>query len=172
MNGRTIVAFRATHNLSLKELEDLVDGVISHTAINAFESSNEITSKPFRYRFERLVVEFGIDNQFLGLRSYKKKGWKCKEKEVVDVAIQEIATTEVEERPASSHYHTGNIDVWAFADENFSLEEVTGFHRIDAIKYLTRYGKKDGYNRRDLEKAIVEIQKLLELHDKNRTEEA
>lgn len=71
-------------------------------------------------------------------------------------------------RPESDHYHTGSIDVWKFADENFSLEEVTGFHRIDAIKYLTRYGKKNGHNRKDLEKARVEIDKLLELHDKHR----
>ncbi len=71
-------------------------------------------------------------------------------------------------RPESDHYHTGNIDVWAFADENFSIDEVTGFHRIDAIKYLARYGKKKGYNRVDLEKARAEIDKLLELHDKHR----
>lgn len=69
-------------------------------------------------------------------------------------------------RPESDHYHTGNVDVWKFADENFSEEEVRGFHRIDAIKYLTRYGKKNGFNRKDLEKAIAEINKLLEIHDK------
>lgn len=74
-----------------------------------------------------------------------------------------------QERPESDHYHTGSIDVWKFADENFSLEEVTGFHRIDAIKYLTRYGKKKGFNRADLEKARVEIDKLLELHDEHRS---
>lgn len=74
-------------------------------------------------------------------------------------------THQLNERPESDHYHTGSIDVWKFADENFSLEEVRGFHRIDAIKYLARYGKKKGFNRADLEKARVEIDKLLELHD-------
>ena len=69
-------------------------------------------------------------------------------------------------RPESDHYHTGGVDVWQFADENFSQIEVEGFHRINAIKYLARYGKKGGYNRKDLEKAIVSIEKLIELHDK------
>src|SRR5699024_6604466 len=65
-------------------------------------------------------------------------------------------------RPESDHYHTGGVDVWQFADENFSQVEVEGFHRINAIKYLARYGKKNGYNRKDLEKAIVSIEKLIE----------
>jgi len=67
-------------------------------------------------------------------------------------------------RPDSEHYHEGKIDVWAFADENFNSDECIGFHRINAIKYLTRYGKKNGYNVRDLEKAITYIQKLIELN--------
>lgn len=75
-----------------------------------------------------------------------------------------------ENRPDSDHYHEGKIDVWAFADENFSLDECIGFHRINAIKYLTRYGKKNGYNARDLEKAIVYIEKLIELN-KSKLEE-
>lgn len=73
------------------------------------------------------------------------------------------------ERPESDHYHTGGVDVWRFADENFSLEEVTGFHRINILKYVTRYGKKKGHNRTDLEKARVMIDKLLELHDEHRS---
>lgn len=72
-------------------------------------------------------------------------------------------------RPESEHYHTGNVDVWQFADENFHTDEVLGFHRINIIKYVTRYGKKNGYNRTDLEKARVMIDKLLELHDKHRS---
>ena len=66
-------------------------------------------------------------------------------------------------RPASDHYHTGNIDVWAFADENYVLLERIGFHRINALKYVARFGKKKGYNHEDLDKAIVELQKLKQL---------
>ncbi|QCR33144.1 DUF3310 domain-containing protein [Lysinibacillus sp. SGAir0095] len=83
-----------------------------------------------------------------------------------DQEKQLVVLEEVPERPGSAHYHTGNIDVWMFADENFSWEEVLGFHRIDAIKYLARYGKKEGYNLRDLEKAQAEINKLIEMHNK------
>lgn len=160
MNGKTIVAFRATHNLSLGELAELTDNILSSTTISNYEVTNQRPSRAFVYRMERLIDELGIDEKYIGLSSYKKKGYK-----------KGVKTVTPSERPASNHYHTGSIDVWAFADENFSIEEVTGFHRINAIKYLTRYGKKDGYNRKDLEKAIVEIQKLLELHDKYRAEE-
>lgn len=73
-------------------------------------------------------------------------------------------TIEKTNRPDSEHYHKGNIDVWSFADENFNRDEVIGFHRINAIKYITRFGKKNGYNNRDLEKAIVSLQKLIELN--------
>lgn len=66
----------------------------------------------------------------------------------------------------NSHYHTGMIDVWKFSDENFSLEERTGFHRMNAIKYLTRFGKKAGYNIRDLDKVIDAVNKLKDLHSK------
>lgn len=66
-------------------------------------------------------------------------------------------------RPASEHYHAGKVDVWQFADENFHLLERIGFHRVSALKYVTRFGKKDGYNPLDIDKAIVELQKLKEL---------
>lgn len=60
-----------------------------------------------------------------------------------------------------SHYHTGNIDVIKFSEENFSNEELKGFCRINAIKYITRYDKKNGIE--DLDKAIFYINKLKEL---------
>ena len=68
-------------------------------------------------------------------------------------------------RPESSHYHTGSIDVWTFADENFVEDEVIGFHRINALKYIARYGKKNGKNINDLKKAIVSLEKLIELEE-------
>ncbi|WP_404427286.1 DUF3310 domain-containing protein [Ureibacillus chungkukjangi] len=66
----------------------------------------------------------------------------------------------------SPHYQKGKVDVWKFGEENFSLDENVGFHRLNAIKYLTRYGAKEGFNVRDLEKAQVEIRKLIELHNR------
>lgn len=60
-----------------------------------------------------------------------------------------------------THYHTGNIDVIKFSEENFFKAELKGFYRINAIKYITRYDKKDGMS--DLKKANFYLNKLIEL---------
>ena len=60
-----------------------------------------------------------------------------------------------------SHYHTGNIDVIKFSEENFCKDELKGFHRMNVIKYVTRYDKKNGLE--DLEKATFYLDKLKEL---------
>lgn len=59
------------------------------------------------------------------------------------------------------HYHKGGIDVIGFAEQKFSKEELRGFYRINAIKYVTRYEMKGGLA--DLDKAIFYINKLKEL---------
>lgn len=88
-----------------------------------------------------------------------------------EIALQALKDDKQDTRIESNiHYHTGNIDVWKFADENFSLEERNGFHRMNAIKYLTRFGKKSGYNLRDLDKVIDAVNKLKELHSCRKTD--
>ena len=62
-----------------------------------------------------------------------------------------------------SHYHSGSIDVIGFAEAQFSDEELKGFYRINAIKYLTRYDKK-GTPEDDLQKADFYLRKLIELN--------
>ena len=49
--------------------------------------------------------------------------------------------------------------------------EARGFWKWNAIKYLFRYGKKAGSNRKDLLKAIHYAILLLYLHDQQPTEE-
>lgn len=61
------------------------------------------------------------------------------------------------------HYHSGNIDVIKFSKENFTADELKGFHRINAIKYITRYDRKNGIE--DLNKAKFYIDKLIELEE-------
>ena len=61
------------------------------------------------------------------------------------------------------HYHSGSIDVIQFSEENFTTEELKGFYRINAIKYLTRYDKK-GTPEDDLQKADFYLRKLIELN--------
>lgn len=51
------------------------------------------------------------------------------------------------------------------------LVEARGFWKWNAIKYLMRYGKKGGTNRRDLLKAIHYAILLVHLHDQQPAEE-
>lgn len=70
-----------------------------------------------------------------------------------------------------AHYHAGNVDVIKFSEENFSKEELKGFYRINVLKYLARYDKKDMLN--DLQKAQFYLDKLttLEIHDQSTKEQ-
>ena len=52
-------------------------------------------------------------------------------------------------------------------DEIFDDGDGLGFCRGNAKKYLSRYGKKKGYNRDDLIKALHYIVFLIYLHDEN-----
>jgi hypothetical protein len=60
-----------------------------------------------------------------------------------------------------NHYHDGGIDVIAFSEMKFSKEQIKGFYRINVLKYVTRYEKKNGIE--DLNKAEFYIKKLIEL---------
>lgn len=60
-----------------------------------------------------------------------------------------------------AHYHTGNIDVIKFAEENFIKAELKGFYRMNILKYVTRYDKKNYVE--DLQKADFYLNKLIEL---------
>lgn len=61
-----------------------------------------------------------------------------------------------------AHYHSGGIDVIGFAEKQFSKEQLIGSHRINVIKYVTRFDKK-GSPLKDLKKARFYINKLIEL---------
>jgi hypothetical protein len=68
---------------------------------------------------------------------------------------------------APSYYWKGSIDVIGFAQMHFPKEQVKGFLRINALKYLVRYDEKGGVD--DLEKAmnytrmLKDLEKLEEL---------
>ena len=62
------------------------------------------------------------------------------------------------------HYHSGGIDVIGFSEMQFDAAELKGFHRINALKYITRYDKK-GTPLEDLHKAKFYIEKLIELEN-------
>lgn len=60
-----------------------------------------------------------------------------------------------------SHYHKGGIDVIKFAELQLTKEQLRGFFRINVLKYVTRYDKKNGVQ--DLEKARFYLNKLIDL---------
>lgn len=60
-----------------------------------------------------------------------------------------------------SHYHQGGIDVIRFAELQLPKDELKGFYRINVMKYLTRYDRKNGNE--DLQKCNFYLQKLIEL---------
>lgn len=62
------------------------------------------------------------------------------------------------------HYHKGGIDPIGYGERQFSDEEMKGFHRMNVIKYVSRYDKKNGVE--DLFKAKFYIDKLIELERK------
>jgi hypothetical protein len=49
------------------------------------------------------------------------------------------------------HYLKNGMDVIDFAKLQFTKEEVKGFFRMNILKYVTRYDRKNGVE--DLEKA-------------------
>jgi hypothetical protein len=64
---------------------------------------------------------------------------------------------------APSYYWKGGIDVIAFAKMHFPKQQVIGFLRINALKYLVRYDEKGGVD--DLEKSLNYTQMLKEMEE-------
>lgn len=62
-----------------------------------------------------------------------------------------------------SHYHKNGIDVIAFAELQFSKEELKGFYRINVLKYVTRYDRKNRVE--DLKKAEFYLKKLKKMEE-------
>lgn len=82
-------------------------------------------------------------------------------KEYIDSKVEQTKRLDVINKP--SHYHSNGTDVIGFAEAQFSDDELKGFYRINAIKYLTRYDKK-GTPEDDLQKADFYLRKLIELN--------
>lgn len=81
----------------------------------------------------------------------------CEYPEGTELTPNGLFTIDEPSKPA--HYDTA-IDTIAFAKANFSREQVEGFMRINAVKYIQRYDKKNGAE--DIRKAIVYLNMLLE----------
>ncbi|MDR7237154.1 DUF3310 domain-containing protein [Neobacillus drentensis] len=71
-----------------------------------------------------------------------------------------------------SHYHKNEIDVHGYLEKHFPKKPnatvAEGFHIGNVIKYVSRYKEKDGL--RDLEKAMDNLNLLIQLEKKRREE--
>lgn len=67
----------------------------------------------------------------------------------------------LEEIKTPGHYHKNGIDVIGFSEKQFDKAELKGFHRINILKYVTRYDRKNGVE--DLMKAADYLSKLIHL---------
>ena len=85
---------------------------------------------------------------------------KYREDEILDEIKDYISGT------YDQHYST-NEEGFQVMDMIKQLGIDKDFCQANAIKYLCRYGKKDGYNRKDLLKAIHYIVLLLSGEDKD-----
>lgn len=63
-----------------------------------------------------------------------------------------------------SHYHQNGIDVIGFSELQFDQSELKGFYRINVLKYVTRYDRKN--NVEDLKKGLFYLNKLIALEEK------
>lgn len=162
MRKETISQFRKTHNLTQRELAQMIGMPVA--TLSSYERGYGHMPVWFLTKMSDLVDEYGVnyDLEFTRTPVIKHptgpRGPNKPKQEELDMP-------EVVLPPDSNHYNGGNvdhIDVIKFAEANFSQEQLIGFYRINAIKYIARYGKKDGFNPKDLEKAEFYLNKLKE----------
>jgi hypothetical protein len=83
--------------------------------------------------------------------------WKYNEKEILEELLEYCRST------YKQHYAQNEIQASEFIS---SSGKGLGFFLGNAIKYSDRYGKKDGYNRKDLMKAVHYLIMAIWEHDK------
>jgi hypothetical protein len=93
-----------------------------------------------------MKIDWTLDSEYIRMFNGKQIEYSFNEKDVLKELNEYIDTT------YSSHYTNDNndiqgLDVWK------ARGTMTDSCIDTAIKYLIRYGKKDGYNRKDLLKS-------------------
>ena len=90
--------------------------------------------------------EFTV-NTIIDEHDYTRTNWNYKEDQIVDDFYEYLKSTYGE------HYTTGEKELQCF-DAWIAMGDATPTFRNTAIKYLWRYGKKGGNNKKDLLKAM------------------
>lgn len=85
--------------------------------------------------------------------------YRFDEDKILEELLKYIDTT------YTQHYATGNIQTTeVIIDDGHGLSFCLG----NAMKYLRRYGKKEGFNKRDLQKALHYLIITVYLHNKEK----
>lgn len=93
------------------------------------------------------------------------KAWTVK---LISIPIHEKKEPKEDMINKPSHYHSGGIDVIAFAEAQCTHEELRGFYKINVWKYTARAEKKNGLE--DYKKAEFYQKRLLELEKQGKEE--
>lgn len=93
------------------------------------------------------------------LVTFEDEGYSSFQKVTHERFLRYFELHEPHDESKPAHYDTG-IDTIAFMRANCPPEQVEGFLRGNAIKYLQRYDKKNGVD--DLRKAAHYVQMLIE----------
>ena len=80
--------------------------------------------------------------------------------DIVDEAIKEVIDEEYKDMINPEHYKTGGIETIDFMKAKSTKEEFLGHLRLTALKYLSRFGKKDN-ELQELKKAKWYLDRLI-----------
>lgn len=121
------------------------------------ENENMITQMPFKPRADLDPIEQLKQVRTIVEPAMAPTKWKYNEEEIVDDLYDYLKSTYGE------HYTTDSDDSIQCFDAWIAMGDATPTFRNTAIKYLWRYGKKNGNNKKDLMKALHYI--VLCLHN-------
>ena len=107
-----------------------------------------------------VIAEDEYDSETLFLNVNRSLIARYGRASLAEMTLEELFKTKRQGTPSKpSHYDTG-IDTIAFLRANCPSEQVEGFLRGNALKYLQRYDKKNGVD--DLRKAKHYVEMLIE----------
>ena len=144
----TLVAYRF-EPIKVKE----IDGWAIKFNPETFLRFKELLSQPIKE----------TDDTFSHIKWEDEEPYEIHSDKEIALWVKEKKDSAVDNINKPTHYHKNGIDVIGFAEAQFSKEEQKGFHRINAIKYITRYDRKNGIE--DLNKAKFYIDKLIEMEE-------
>lgn len=111
---------------------------------------NEVTDNMLGLMYKNMQAEFDNVNygkNYVEQRSPNAIDWNYKEDKIVDDFYDYLKST------YGQHYATDEKELQCF-DAWIAMGDATPTFRNTAIKYLWRYGKKGGNNKKDLLKAM------------------